>query len=102
MEYVEQRDGGYYLAGSRIGLDVIVHSFKQGASPESIFQSFPAAESLERIYGAITFYLANKETVESYLVDQERRWEELRRSQPPLPGSLAERLAKARRELVPR
>lgn len=100
--YVEQRDGGYYLAGSRIGLDSIVYPFKQGASPESLLQSFPAVGSLEKIYGAITFYLANKDLVEAYLADQERLWDELQRSQPPLPGSLADRLEKARRELVAR
>jgi uncharacterized protein (DUF433 family) len=102
MEYVEQRDGGYYLAGSRIGLDSIVYPFKQGASPESILQSFPAAGSLEKIYGALTFYLANKTVVEVYLAAQERLVEELGRTQPPLPGSLAERLQKVRRDLVSR
>jgi uncharacterized protein (DUF433 family) len=101
-EYVEQRDGGYYLAGSRVGLDSIVYPFKQGASPESLLQSFPAVGSLEKIYGAITFYLANRELVEAYLADQERLWDELARSQPPLPGSLADRLEKSRRELVSR
>ncbi len=25
--YVEQRDGGYYLAGGRIGLDAMVYRF---------------------------------------------------------------------------
>jgi hypothetical protein len=63
---------------------------------------FPGGGSLEKIYGALTFYLANKEVVEAYLVDQERLWEEAAKSQPPLPGSLAERLQKARRELVSR
>jgi uncharacterized protein (DUF433 family) len=100
--YVEQRDGGYYLVGSRIGLDAIVYPFKQGASPESLLQSFPTVGSLEKVYGAITFYLANKELVEAYLADQERLWDDVRRSQPPRPGSLAERLEKARRELVSR
>ncbi|MEI9814496.1 MAG: hypothetical protein WDO18_18450 [Acidobacteriota bacterium] len=100
QDYVEQRDGGYYLAESRIGLDSIVHPFKQGASPESIFQSFPMAGSLEKIYGAITFYLANKDVVEAYLADQERLAAELRRTQPPLPGSLVDRLQKARQAMV--
>ncbi|MEO5925619.1 MAG: hypothetical protein ABIR70_17485 [Bryobacteraceae bacterium] len=101
-QYVDQRDGGYYLAGSRIGLDSVVYPFKQGASPESILQSFPTAGSLEGIYGAITFYLANKDVVEVYLADQERLMDELSRNQPPLPGSLVDRLRKARHEMVPR
>src|SRR5947209_9922078 len=64
--YVEERDGGYYLAGTRVALDVIVHAFQDGESPEGILRSFPMAGPLVRIYGAITFYLENKETVAAY------------------------------------
>ena len=39
-EYVEQRDGGYYVAGTRISLDSIVHAFVRGESPEAICQNF--------------------------------------------------------------
>ena len=71
-EYVERRNGGYCLSDSRISLDSIVYPFKNGASPESISQSFPMARSLKKIYGAITFYLANKDDVEASLREQER------------------------------
>ena len=43
-EYVEQRDGGYYLAGSRVSLDSVVYAFLRGESPESIAESFPASD----------------------------------------------------------
>ena len=36
QDYVEQRDGGYYLIGTRIALDSIVLAFKDGESPETI------------------------------------------------------------------
>jgi uncharacterized protein (DUF433 family) len=100
MEYVEQRDGGYYLAGSRIGLDAIVYRFNEGASPESLLRSFPAAGSLEKIYGAITFYLSNKDTVDAYLREQERRLRDL----PIQPGSeaLVAKLKRAKHEVVSR
>ncbi len=32
-EYIEQRHGGYYVAGTRISLDSVVHSFNEGQSP---------------------------------------------------------------------
>ena len=35
-EYVELRNGGYYLAGTRISLDSVVYSFNEGQSPEAI------------------------------------------------------------------
>jgi hypothetical protein len=41
-EYLERRNGGYYVTGTRVSLDSIVYSFKDGESPETIRQlSFP-------------------------------------------------------------
>jgi uncharacterized protein (DUF433 family) len=100
--YVEQRDGGYYISGTRISLDSIIHPFKNGASPEGILRSFPLIGSLERVYGAITFYLANKEPVEAYLSEQEQLSQQLAARQPPLPESLSKKLNQAREEALPR
>ena len=101
-DYVERREGGYYIAGTRISLDSVVHPFKNGASPESILRSFPMAGSLEKIYGAITFYLANREAVEAFLVEQERLSRELTANQSPLSGSLSTKLNRANEVTVPR
>ena len=36
-EYVEIRDGShYYIAGTRIGLDVLIHAYRRGKTPEAI------------------------------------------------------------------
>jgi len=35
-EYIEERDGGYYIAGTRISLDSVVYCFNEGKSPEAI------------------------------------------------------------------
>ena len=40
-EYIEQRDGGYYVTGTRISLDSVVYSFNEGKSPEAIQDDFP-------------------------------------------------------------
>jgi uncharacterized protein (DUF433 family) len=63
-EYVEQRNGGYYVRGSRVSLDSIVYSFRDGESPETIRQNFPVL-TLEQVYGAIAFYLANHDAVDA-------------------------------------
>jgi uncharacterized protein (DUF433 family) len=102
QDYVEQREGGYYITGTRISLDSVVYPFKNGASPESILLSFPQIGALEKVYGAITFYLANKESVEAYLRDQERLANEIEGNQSPLPESLAAKLRRAREEALPR
>ena len=39
-EYVEERNGGYYLAGTRISLDSIVQCFNERLSPEAILAEF--------------------------------------------------------------
>jgi uncharacterized protein (DUF433 family) len=97
-EYVERRDGGYYIAGTRISLDSVVYEFRRGVSPESILRAFPLIGSLERVYGAITYYLAHKEELDCHLGEQERLWEEMRARQS-LPADLKERIDQARREL---
>jgi uncharacterized protein (DUF433 family) len=68
--YVEQRDDGYWMTGTRISLDSIVYAFKRGAAPESIQRAFPLL-TLEEIYGAITFYLAHAQEIDTYLAQAE-------------------------------
>ena len=100
-EYVEKRNGGYYVSGSRIGLDSIVHAFGEGASPESILQSFPSL-SLEQIYGTIAFYLANRKEVEAYLDQTNDLWKSARKNQPRSSAELQKRLAQSRQEMLTR
>jgi uncharacterized protein (DUF433 family) len=74
MTYVEQRDGGYYVAGERVSLDSLVYAFRRGTSPESIRRSFPVL-TLEQVYGAIAFYLAHEQEIDAYLKESERQAE---------------------------
>lgn len=98
-EYVEVRNGGYYVAGTRIGLDVLVYEFRDGRSPEDILQAYPALGSLAKVYGAITFILEHPQEMEEYLKDQDRLVEEVQAAFP-LPEAFAERLERARREAL--
>lgn len=76
-QYIEEQDGCYRIVGKRVSLDSIVYNFLAGQSPESIVQSFPVLE-LEEVYGAITFYLANRTTIDAYLSEGEQIFEALR------------------------
>jgi uncharacterized protein (DUF433 family) len=93
QEYVEQRNGAYYIAGTRVSLDSVVYAFLRGESPEGIAESFPAL-GLEQIFGALTFYMANREVVDLYLSEGEREFEtlrlEARRDRPALYAKLTE------------
>jgi uncharacterized protein (DUF433 family) len=75
--YVEQRDSGYYIAGSRVSLDSLVYAFLRGESPEGIVESFPAL-SLEQVFGAVAFYLANRESIDAYLQDAKAEFARMR------------------------
>src|SRR5260221_5802890 len=70
-DYIEQRNGGYYVAETRISLDSVVYSFNRGSSPEAIKEEYPLLK-LPQIYGAIAFYLDNQEAIQRYLDDKER------------------------------
>jgi uncharacterized protein (DUF433 family) len=63
LSYVEQREGVYRVAGTRVSLDSIVYAFLDDHTAESIQQSFPVL-TLEQVYGAITYYLAHWEAIE--------------------------------------
>ena len=98
QDYVEKRNGGYYLQDSRVALDSIVTAFQNGAAPESILRSFPVIGSLVKVYGALTFYLENQPAVDQYLREQDDLAERLYATQSPLPEALVERIRLAREE----
>lgn len=93
-EYVQLHNGGYYVAGTRIGLDVVSYDFRRGRSAEGIFEAYPSIGSLAKVYGAITFILEHPAEVEAYLKDQERTFEEIK-TQYPMPAELVERFERA-------
>jgi uncharacterized protein (DUF433 family) len=65
-EYVENRDQGYWISGTRVSLDSIVYAFLNGQTAETIAQSFPSL-SLEQVYGAIAYYLAHRAEIDQHL-----------------------------------
>ncbi len=73
-EYIEQRNGGYYVAGTRISLDSVVYSFNQQNSPERILEQFPLLDTLGNVYGAIAFYLDHKAEIDAYLEETKREF----------------------------
>ena len=101
MSYIEQREGGYYVAGTRVSLDSIVYAFRSGESPETIQQQYPTL-SLEQVYGAVAFYLGHQAEIDANIREGE---EQIRRAVPPLgqrrPEAF-ERLRRAREQMLSR
>jgi uncharacterized protein (DUF433 family) len=100
-EYVEMRNGGYYVAGSRVSLASIIHEYRDGAAPETIRQNFPTL-SLEQIHGAIAYYLGHRHEAETYLSDLEKKWDELERTAKPASAELQQRIEEARKRRLAR
>ena len=96
-QYVEQRVEGYWLAGSRVSLDSIVYAFLDGQSAESIAQSFPVL-TLEQVYGAIAFYLANRSEIDNYLAQVRVDFEARRQAARDADPMFYQKLADARRQ----
>src|SRR5207244_11585393 len=92
--YVENRNGGYFVSGTRVSLDSIVYAFQRGASSETIRASFPTL-TLEQVYGAIAFYLSKQAEIDEYLRKSEEADEAARQANE-------EQLGKEKRELCER
>lgn len=96
-EYVELKEGAYRVGGTRVSLDSVVYLFRQAASTESIQRSFPAL-TLEQVYGAIAFYLANQLDVDHYLLEGEEEFEKLRQASRTAHPEWYEKMERARKE----
>ena len=96
-DYVERTDGMYMVAGSRVSLDSIVYAYWNGQTAESIAQSFPTL-SHEQVYGAIAYYLANRDEIDLYLqqrrIDYDKRRQVSRESDPMFYQKMADALRK--------
>jgi len=97
--YVEQIEGVYRLAGTRVSLDSIVYAFWRGQAAESIAQSFPVL-TLEQVYGALTFYLAHQAEVDPYLDQAKADFQALRETARKLDPMFYQKLADARRRVA--
>ena len=84
-------EGGWRIADSRVSLDSVVCAYWEGKSPEAIAEEFPTLSS-EQVYGAIAFYLRNKQVIDEYLAQQDSRWKDLAAQSELRNGPLRERM----------
>ena len=90
--YVQKDDHGALRVGNLgVSLDSVVIAFQQGHSAETIQQRYPAL-TLEEVYGAIAFYLANQDEVHQHLQRQDQLWDQLRQQADQVPSTVVQRL----------
>jgi uncharacterized protein (DUF433 family) len=70
-EYVKVVEGAYRVGDTRVSLDSLVYLFREGMSPESMVESYPAL-TLEEVHGALAFYLGNQREIDAYLAEGQR------------------------------
>jgi uncharacterized protein (DUF433 family) len=79
-------NGVYRVSGTRVGMDIVIEEFKDGATPQEIVESFDTLR-LADVYTIIAYYLNHKEEIEEQLRQEDQSAEELRRmieaKQPP-------------------
>ncbi|MCY4412941.1 MAG: DUF433 domain-containing protein [Caldilineaceae bacterium] len=69
--------GGLRIGNSRVLLELVIHAFEEGATPETIAQRYPAATFAD-IYSVLAYYLRHQEEINVYLVEREQKAEEVR------------------------
>jgi uncharacterized protein (DUF433 family) len=62
--------GAYRIGDSQVLLEVVVHQFESGATPEAIVQQFPTTNLVD-VYAVIAFYLRHREDVAAYVQERE-------------------------------
>jgi uncharacterized protein (DUF433 family) len=93
--------GVVYIEGTRVTLDTVIHTFREGATAEEIVMRYPTLD-LADVYSTIGYYLHNTREVEEYLersAEESKRVRALNESKFP-PDGILERLL-ARKKQIP-
>lgn len=67
----EDADGALRVGESRVLLELVLHAFQDGATPEAIVQRYSTLW-LPDVYAVIAYYLRHREEVEAYLQKREQ------------------------------
>jgi uncharacterized protein (DUF433 family) len=93
-------NGAYRVADTRIPLELVIHAFDAGRSPEDIVRSWRSL-ALSDVYAVVAYYLTHREAVQRYIHETEKEvealWKEIDANQPPGRPSGAELRARYER-----
>jgi len=71
-------EGDVRIGTTRVLLDMVVHAFDDGATPEAVVLRFPAL-GLADVYAVMGYCLRHRAEVDEYLRRREQRAEDVRR-----------------------
>jgi uncharacterized protein (DUF433 family) len=64
-------NGAYRIADTRVPLEIVIHAFDEGYSPEDIVRSWSTL-SLRDVYAVLTYYLDHRDEVQEYMRQTEQ------------------------------
>ena len=67
----EDETGAIRVGNSRVLLEMVIHAFQDGASPETIADNYSTL-TLSDVYSTIAYYLRHQDSVEEYLNQREQ------------------------------
>lgn len=74
----EEPPGVLRVGKSRVLLELVIHAYQQGESPEAIVEMYDTLD-LADVFAVIAFYLAHRAEVDEYLRQCDEKAEALRR-----------------------
>jgi uncharacterized protein (DUF433 family) len=81
--------GAIRIGDSRVLLELVVHAFQDGATPEAIVQRYTTV-TLRDVYAVIAYYLRHESEVNQYLDARESKAAEVRQRIESQQGDLSE------------
>jgi uncharacterized protein (DUF433 family) len=94
----EDEHGAIRVSGTRLLLELVVRRFQEGATPESIVESYDGLP-LADVYAVLSYYLRHTDEIDAYLQRREAEAREVRQQieaeQPPRPNLRAAVIARA-------
>ena len=88
------------VRGSRVGIEVILSEYLDGALPEELVVNYPSV-TLEQVHAVITYYLGHRTEIDLYLNRWAERGEQALRRQRQVSSAVIDRLTQARRSGTP-
>ncbi|MDX1991787.1 MAG: DUF433 domain-containing protein [bacterium] len=70
--------GAIRIGNTRVLLELVIHAYYLGETPESIVDSYPSLTTAD-VYAVIGYYLANREEIDTYVRQRDEQAEQIMR-----------------------
>jgi len=70
--------GAIRIGNTRVLLELVIHAYYMGETPEGIVDSYPSLTSAD-VYAVIGYYLANREEIDNYVRQRDQQAEQILR-----------------------